>query len=203
MASAASATVTAHDVESRLPSLAVGASLLEGPETANSSVSLARAIGSAIGRIDDLLRPRMSGNFRDYIEKHLVDFARRNPATVVYVKPRRRRPPLIVAEYLCGNWQYVQASMMDCDEVYNWMELLRNRSGLDILPIYKKWSTKFPSIQGMWHLFYHDQTNDTRLLTPEEIVQKLDELSQPPIKEVTAEDRLIELSKKQQQRIDA
>ncbi|CAH8667511.1 unnamed protein product [Dicrocoelium dendriticum] len=140
---------------------------------------------------------------RDYIEKHLVDFARRNPATVVYVKPRRRRPPLIVAEYLCGNWQYVQASMMDCDEVYNWMELLRNRSGLDILPIYKKWSTKFPSIQGMWHPFYHDQTNGTRLLTPEEIVQKLDELSQPPIKEVTAEDRLIELSKKQQQRIDA
>ncbi|GAA48162.1 39S ribosomal protein L43 mitochondrial [Clonorchis sinensis] len=36
---------------------------------------------------------------RDYIEGYLVDFARRNPATVVYVKPRRHRPPLLVAEY--------------------------------------------------------------------------------------------------------
>ncbi|VEL41447.1 unnamed protein product [Protopolystoma xenopodis] len=36
---------------------------------------------------------------RDFIEEGLVDFARKNPGTVVYVKPRRHRAPLIVAEY--------------------------------------------------------------------------------------------------------
>ncbi|KAG5449048.1 39S ribosomal protein L43, mitochondrial [Clonorchis sinensis] len=140
---------------------------------------------------------------RDYIEGYLVDFARRNPATVVYVKPRRHRPPLLVAEYLCGNWQYVKASQMECEEIHNWMEFLRNRSGLDIMPIYKTWSTKSPSIQGMWHPFNSESGADC-VLSPEEIRKNLHILSEPVrIDEFTAEDRLLDLAEKQQLRVDS
>jgi len=37
--------------------------------------------------------------FRDFIENHLVDFAKENPGIVVYVKPRRHRTPVLVGEY--------------------------------------------------------------------------------------------------------
>lgn len=40
-----------------------------------------------------------SKGMRDYIENNLVDFAKNNPGVVVYVKPRRHRSPVIVAEY--------------------------------------------------------------------------------------------------------
>lgn len=36
---------------------------------------------------------------RDFIEDGLVDYAKENPGVVVYVKPRRHRTPVIVAEY--------------------------------------------------------------------------------------------------------
>ena len=36
---------------------------------------------------------------RDFVENDLIDYARSNPGTVVYVKPRRHRGPVIVAEY--------------------------------------------------------------------------------------------------------
>lgn len=36
---------------------------------------------------------------RDFIENHLVDFAKENPGIVVYVKPRRHRTPVLVGEY--------------------------------------------------------------------------------------------------------
>ncbi|TGZ70937.1 hypothetical protein CRM22_002916 [Opisthorchis felineus] len=144
-----------------------------------------------------------SKGVRDYIEGYLVDFARRNPATVVYVKPRRHRPPLLVAEYLCGNWQYVKASQMECEEIHNWMEFLRNRSGLDIMPIYKTWSTKSPSIQGMWQPFNSESEADC-VLSPEEIKQNLHILSEPVcIDGLSAEDRLLDLAEKQQLRVDS
>lgn len=40
-----------------------------------------------------------SKGIRDFIEHHLVDFATRYPGTVVYLKPRRHRGPVVVAEY--------------------------------------------------------------------------------------------------------
>lgn len=40
-----------------------------------------------------------SKGMRDFIENSLVDFAKANPGVVVYVKPRRHRTPVIVAEY--------------------------------------------------------------------------------------------------------
>lgn len=40
-----------------------------------------------------------SGGVREFIENYLVEFARENPGMVVYLKPRRHRSPVVVAEY--------------------------------------------------------------------------------------------------------
>lgn len=38
-------------------------------------------------------------SFRGFIEHDLMNYAKDNPGIVVYVKPRRHRHPVIVAEY--------------------------------------------------------------------------------------------------------
>ncbi|KAH8853678.1 mitochondrial ribosomal protein L43 [Schistosoma japonicum] len=131
---------------------------------------------------------RDSQGVRDYIENHLVDFARDNPATVIYVKPRRNRPPLLVAEYLCGNWQYVRAQDMTCEEIANWINFLRTRSGVNIFPIHKYWSTKRPSIQ-------------VTLQTPDKIVQNIRQLRQTEQDELSAEEILLQKAQLQQYRM--
>ena len=40
-----------------------------------------------------------SQGVRDFIENDLVHFAKENPGVVVYVKPRRHRSPVVVAEF--------------------------------------------------------------------------------------------------------
>ena len=37
--------------------------------------------------------------YREFIEKDVVQFAKENPGTAIYLKPRRHRTPVIVAEY--------------------------------------------------------------------------------------------------------
>ena len=90
---------------------------------------------------------------------------------------------------------------MDYNEVKNWMEFLRTRSGVDILPIYKNWSTKNPSIQGMWHLFSPELESCKKLMTPEEIIKNLHVLSEPESSQLTAEEELLDIADKQQHRL--
>ncbi|KAK4472440.1 hypothetical protein MN116_003693 [Schistosoma mekongi] len=158
---------------------------------------------------------RDSQGVRDYIENYLVDFARDNPSTVIYVKPRRNRPPLLVAEYrmfgyiqiiiliivVCGNWQYVRAQGMTCEEIANWINFLRTRSGVNIFPIHKYWSTKRPSIQGMWHPFYEPLNNQVTLQTPDKIVQNICQLRQTEQNELSAEEILLQKAQLQQYRM--
>jgi len=40
-----------------------------------------------------------SAGVREFIEKDVVQFAKENPGTAIYLKPRRHRTPVIVAEY--------------------------------------------------------------------------------------------------------
>lgn len=48
---------------------------------------------------------------RDFLENNLVDFAKTNPGVVVYVKPRRHRSPVIVAEYCkCQRERWFQSN---------------------------------------------------------------------------------------------
>ncbi|KAM6950998.1 large ribosomal subunit protein mL43 [Aplochiton taeniatus] len=90
---------------------------------------------------------------REFIEEGVVDYAKKNPGTVVYVSPRDGRIPKIVAEYLNGN---VREEIITCKTSQQISELitkLTNQSGLDIIRIRKPFHTDSPSIQGQWHPF--------------------------------------------------
>ncbi len=47
-----------------------------------------------------------SSGVRNFIENEIVAFAERNPHAAVYLKPRRNRTPVIVAEYRKGARKY-------------------------------------------------------------------------------------------------
>lgn len=62
---------------------------------------------------------RTSYGTREWIANDLTKFAQENPNVVVYIQPRRHRPPNIIGEYLSGDRQWVPLSNCDRDRV-NW-----------------------------------------------------------------------------------
>ncbi|XP_053197471.1 39S ribosomal protein L43, mitochondrial [Scomber japonicus] len=90
---------------------------------------------------------------RDFIEEGVVDYAKKNPATVVYVSPQSCRIPKIVAEYLNGNVREEIVTSKTSQQVSELLTKLTNQSGLDIIRIRKPFHTDNPSIQGQWHPF--------------------------------------------------
>ncbi|XP_023221726.1 39S ribosomal protein L43, mitochondrial-like [Centruroides sculpturatus] len=100
-----------------------------------------------------------SKGVREFIETELIDFARQNPGTVVYLQPRRHRGPVISAEYLNGNKDWLYCQNYTRDEVRKWLEYMKNKSGLPIVRIRKYHHTDSPSIQGVWHPFIHKPTH--------------------------------------------
>lgn len=99
-----------------------------------------------------------SRGVRDYIEKNLLLFTRSNPGIMVYLKPRRFRTPCLVGEYLNGNMVDLPAANQSVDEISQWVEHLRCRSGHHIIRLLKTWHTDHPSIQGMWTPFTNKPT---------------------------------------------
>ncbi|EEC00211.1 ribosomal protein L43, putative [Ixodes scapularis] len=89
-----------------------------------------------------------SRGLREYIEKELVDFARQNPGIVVYLKPRRHRDPVVVAEYLNGERDTMRVADQSSAELVKWIEYLRTRSGMPIVRLRKFAHTDHPSIQA-------------------------------------------------------
>nr|AFM74201.1 mitochondrial ribosomal protein L43 [Spirometra erinaceieuropaei] len=139
---------------------------------------------------------------RDFIEKEVVEFARNNPSVVVYLKPRRHRSPLLVAEYLNGNYHYLRLSKMSCEEINAWVEHFRTRSGENIMPIYKPRSTNNPSIQGMWTPFSSSHNSGRSVMTPSEILANLEKLSVCEFeRDQSAEDYVRDLDQRQRRRI--
>ncbi|KAI1887056.1 hypothetical protein AGOR_G00202100 [Albula goreensis] len=90
---------------------------------------------------------------REFIEEGVVDFAKKNPGTVVYVSPQSSRTPKIVAEYLNGNVKEEIITMKSSQEIGALLKKLSEQSGLDIIRIRKPFHTDNPSIQGQWHPF--------------------------------------------------
>ncbi|XP_029953291.1 large ribosomal subunit protein mL43 [Salarias fasciatus] len=90
---------------------------------------------------------------RDFIEEGVVDYAKKNPGTVVYVSPQPRRIPKIVAEYLNGNVREEIVTNKTSAQISELLTKLSNQSGLDIIRIRKPQHTDSPSIQGQWHPF--------------------------------------------------
>ncbi|XP_018548963.1 39S ribosomal protein L43, mitochondrial [Lates calcarifer] len=90
---------------------------------------------------------------RDFIEEGVVDYANKNPGTVVYVSPQSCRIPKIVAEYLNGNVREEIVTNKTSPQISELLTKLTNQSGLDIIRIRKPFHTDNPSIQGQWHPF--------------------------------------------------
>uniref|UniRef100_A0A2P2I3U7 Large ribosomal subunit protein mL43 n=1 Tax=Hirondellea gigas TaxID=1518452 RepID=A0A2P2I3U7_9CRUS len=87
---------------------------------------------------------------RDYLEQDLVHFANANPGVVVYVKSRRHRTPVIKAEYLNGETEFLSLHNKPRDEIQRWMEHYRTRSGQPTARLLKTNYTDLLSIQGTW-----------------------------------------------------
>ncbi|XP_029934481.1 large ribosomal subunit protein mL43 [Myripristis murdjan] len=90
---------------------------------------------------------------RDFIEEGVVDYAKKNPGTVVYVSPQTCRIPKIVAEYLNGNVREETVTNKTSQQISELVTKLASQSGLDIIRIRKPFHTDSPSIQGLWHPF--------------------------------------------------
>lgn len=120
-----------------------------------------------------------SRGVREYIETDLVDFARSNSGTVVYLKPRRHRGPVIKAEYLNGNTDWLYCQNYTRDEVRKWLEYMLTKSGNPIVRFRKPYHTDSPSIQGVWNPFTHKPTylNVSKFPCPERSEYKTAELS--------------------------
>ncbi|CAN9508645.1 unnamed protein product [Ophioblennius macclurei] len=90
---------------------------------------------------------------RDFIEDGVVDYAKKNPGTVVYVSPQPCRIPKIVAEYLNGTVREEAITNKTSQEILELLTKLSNQSGLEVIRIRKPQHTDSPSIQGQWHPF--------------------------------------------------
>ncbi|CAJ1080109.1 S ribosomal protein L43%2C mitochondrial [Xyrichtys novacula] len=90
---------------------------------------------------------------RDFIEEGVVDYAKKNPTTVVYVSPQPCRIPKIVAEYMNGTVREEIVTNKTSPQISELLAKMTNQSGLDIIRIRKPFHTDSPSIQGQWHPF--------------------------------------------------
>lgn len=97
-------------------------------------------------------QPQSSG-VREFIEKDIVEFARENPSCALYLKPRRNRVPVIVAEYLNGEKHRMVINKCKRQEVKEWMDVFRNSSGKEYQVQLKYEHSDYPSIQGAWTPF--------------------------------------------------
>jgi len=108
------------------------------PQLARITLKFCKANGSSQG-------------VRNYIEHHVVDFAEKNPGTVVYLKPRRHRAPVLVAEFLNGERYTQSLHNYKVDEVIGYLEMYRGHSGVVYSEQHKYSYTDHPSIQGYWN----------------------------------------------------
>ena len=88
-----------------------------------------------------------------------------------------------------GNVIEQRMHMLPQEEICQWVEHLRTRSGVDIVRLRKTWHTDNPSIQGIWTPF----TNKDTLLNVTKFPSM--ELSKCPELQPSATDRLMAVAK--------
>ena len=76
------------------------------------------------------------------------------------------------------------------NEIREWVEHFRLRSGQDLVRLVKPWHTDSPSIQGIWTPFTNKNTTDNVTTFPDK------ELSQFVPIEKTSSEKLLELAQK-------
>jgi large subunit ribosomal protein L43 len=94
-----------------------------------------------------------SNGVRNFIETDMVDFARRNPGIAMYLKPRRHRSPVVVAEYLNGERHWMSLQNCEMEEVAKWLEVLSTSASEGNIRYKAFQHTDNPSVQGVWTPF--------------------------------------------------
>lgn len=110
-----------------------------------------------------------SREMRKFIETKLVDTAKLNPGCVIYVQPRLFKTPVMKAEYLNGNEQYLNFHRMGCREIEAWIEWFLTRSGYDMFRLRRNITTYRPSVQGIWTPFTYRDPKLNQTEFPSEI----------------------------------
>ncbi|KAJ8921913.1 hypothetical protein NQ315_008547 [Exocentrus adspersus] len=133
-----------------------------------------------------------SRGMRDFIESGLVNFAKENPGVVVYLKPRRHRSPIIKAEYLNGDTQWMSVRNFPQEEILKWLTLLNTQAQChNGQRLRRLWFTEHPSIQGPWTPYTFRDPSLNLVSFP------IEELAQPKDLPKSSEEELLELFKKQ------
>lgn len=126
------------------------------------------------------------------MENQLLEFSTKNPGVVVYVKPRRHRQPVIVAEYLNGDRHWLPVRQFTEEQLTKWIDLLRTQNmNTSAARMRKHWHTDWPSIQGAWTPFTHQHPELTAATFPNA------KYSVPFDQEQTATEKLLKLFEKQ------
>lgn len=129
---------------------------------------------------------------RDFLENQLLEFSTKNPGVVVYIKPRRHRQPVIVGEYLNGDRHWLPVRSFNEEQITKWIDLMRTQNmNSSAIRRRKHWHTDWPSIQGAWTPFTHQNPELTSATFPNKKFSV--SLNQEP----TATDKLLELFQKQ------
>ncbi|KAF7994834.1 hypothetical protein HCN44_004306 [Aphidius gifuensis] len=160
---------------------------------------LANGIGRYVGQLQRITLKfckshGTSRGLRDFLENDLVDFAKQNPGVVVYVKPRRHRTPVVVAEYLNGERQWLHVKNFPREDVVKWIELLKTQSkDGSAMRLRKMFHTEFPSIQGPWTPMTFKDPKSNLLKFPN------NDIGAAPKRAKTATEILLELHKAQKE----
>jgi len=97
---------------------------------------------------------------RLFVEKDLINFARKHPTVVLYAVPEADARPRLLAEFLNGREEIHSLAKLDLEDINILLDTLCNRSGLEIVRIRKDHHTHVPSIQGEWHPFLNKKSYD-------------------------------------------
>jgi large subunit ribosomal protein L43 len=128
-----------------------------------------------------------SKGIRDIIETEIVDFSRKNPGIVVYLKPRMKPTPVMVCEYLNGTRHWQILHKFGRDEIMAWLDYYVTRSGDPVKRYRKPCHTDWPSVQGVWNPFLNIPT--ALNVTPFPVPGRSQVLPQ----KVTATEQLLEM----------
>jgi large subunit ribosomal protein L43 len=134
---------------------------------------------------------RTSYGTREWIANDLTAFARQHPYVVIYVQPRRHRPPNLIGEYLSGDRQWIPLSNCDRDHVNWWIHSLLTQQGDPQWRLLKQMHTDSPSIQGIWTPFTNKSLDRTLRTYPD---PDLIEMEYP---QMTATEQIQELFEQQ------
>jgi len=107
-----------------------------------------------------------SNGVRHFIETEMVHFARKNPGTVMYLKPRRHRAPVVVAEYLNGERHWMSLDSMGLEEVTKWLEVIRTSASEGNIRYKTFHTTDNPTVQGVWTPFTYKPFENNILKFP-------------------------------------